>query len=492
MLKKYNDNILCRLFERIADIWSKAAQYQIFVILASIALLVIMPLFEDKLNNTINVIFNIAIFCAAAVAGFLLFRAKGSQMAAFTFATALLLRLCLVLVLETSTPNMLEGVRIRTSPWINHYDATLFQPDEYFYFYYGQEYKDSIISEFTSLPQFEDQACRAGFLLSRIFRYFGEQSLWPRLVGAFLGAFAAALIYLAAKEFFSDKTCLIISLLSVIAPQTAFYSVRFLKEIWIIFAAGMMVFSLAAIIRNKRILPAILWFAAAEIVLVWVRLEYGLVFILAMSAALYFRYKNDSIGRIISVIITILLGTIIFVYQFKGLADKSQIIFDRYTNMEKTPDSSFEVVDKIYKSRGPQRILNIPLTLLYAIPKNLHHIYSEENKLYDIVRLSDIYQWWLPLPFLIIGATVIVIKRTEFMVFLLPYIIIASVSALLLGGLQIEVLRYRDSLAPVAFIIIGTGIESYMTSPKGWKTKVILAVYAVFILLAINFSVRFF
>ena len=81
-MTKNHDNILCRFFEKVADLWSKAAEYQIFVILAAIALLAILPLFITKMSNTTNVVLNITIFCATAVAGFLLFRLKGSHMAA--------------------------------------------------------------------------------------------------------------------------------------------------------------------------------------------------------------------------------------------------------------------------------------------------------------------------------------------------------------------------------------------------------------------------
>jgi hypothetical protein len=104
MLKKYNDNIICRFFKAMAAFWNSAAEYPIFVILVVIALLVILPLFGVKLSNATNVVLNIIIFCAVAAGGFVLFRLKGSQMAAFTFAVALLSRLCLVFVLETSTP----------------------------------------------------------------------------------------------------------------------------------------------------------------------------------------------------------------------------------------------------------------------------------------------------------------------------------------------------------------------------------------------------
>jgi hypothetical protein len=489
MLKNHNDNIICRFFKAMAALWSSAAEYQIFVILAAVAMLTILPLFKTELNDTTDVIFNIIIFCALAVAGFLLFRLKGSQMAAFTFAIALLLRLSLVFVLENSTPNMLEGIRVRTSPWIKHYDSVLFQPDEYFYFYYGQKYKDTTISEFTSSPQFKDHGCRSGFLLSRIFRFFGEQSLWPRLVGTFLGAFAAAIICLAAKELFGKETVAIVSMLSALAPQTAFFSVRFLKEIWVIFAVSIIVLGFAMIIRSKKLIPAIVAVAAGGAVLLWVRVEYGLMFITAVPVALCFRYKSSPIKIITVAAMVILFGVIIFTYQFNQMADKAEYLLNKFS-IENDDPVRLEVMEEIYKSRGLLRIVNIPLAVLNLPPKNLHCIYTEENKLYDIIRLADIYQWWLPLPFLIIGTVITIGRRREFLVLLLPYIIVISIAALLLGGLTADFLRYRDSLAPVTFIIIGVGIESFITEKKTWKNIIILSVYALFALLAVYFYIR--
>jgi len=488
MLKKYNDNIISRFFKAIAALWSGAAEYQIFVILAAIALLAILPLFKTELNDTTDVIFNIIIFCALAVAGFLLFRLKGSQMAAFTFAAALLLRLCLVFVLEYSTPYMTEEVRARSGPWIKHYDSVLLQPDEFFYIYQGQRYGDTTIGEFINSPEFTDNAHRAGFLASRLFEFFGNQTVWTRIVGAFLGAFAAAIIYLAAQKFFSKETSAIISLLAALGPQTAFYSVRFLKEIWIIFATSLIIIGFAMIIRNRRPLVAIISIVTAIVILMWIRLEYGLMFIATVPIAICYGYKSNPAGKTIAVLSLIFLGAIIFFYQFDRLTYKAENMFDKYTLAErgqKGKPEAIEIVDKMYKSNGPLRILNIPFALLNPLPKNLHHIYTQENKLYDIVLQANIYQWWVLLPFLIIGAMVIITRRKEFLAFLLPYLVAMSISALLLGGLHGDILRYRDSLAPIAFIIIGVGIEDFIISSKGWKNRIIISVYALFVVCAV-------
>jgi len=484
MLNNHNDDIISRFFKVTAAFWSGAAKYQIFIILAAMALLAIMPLFITKLSDATNVVLNITIFCAAAVAGFLLLRLKGSQMAAFTFAAALLLRISLVFVLENSTPFMLDDVRVRTSPWIRHYDTVLFDADEFFYVYQGQRYSDMTVGEFVNSPEFKDHANRAGFLVSRLFKLFGDEFIWLRLVGVFLGALAAAIVCLTAQEFFSKNTSTVVSLLSALAPQTAFYSVRFLKEIWIIFAVSLIAFGFTMIIRNKKLFWAALSIATATIMLAWFRFEYSLLFIAAVPIAICFRHKSNPAGKTVAVLSLILLGMIIFFYQFNQLTHKAESLFDKYTLAERGQGGRLETVraiDTIHKSRGPLRLLNIPFALLNPPPKNLHLIYTAENKLYDLVQKADIYQWWLPLPFLIIGTCMIITRRMEFLAFLLPYIVVIIISALLLGGLQGGVLRYRDSLAPIAFIIIGAGIEAFIIQPKGWKNRIIIAVYAVFV-----------
>jgi hypothetical protein len=489
MAENYN-NIISNFFKKTAEIWSSAAKYQIFVILTAIVLLAVLPLFGTEMKDTVTVIFNILIFCMIAAAGFLLLRFKGTQMAAFTFATALVLRLCLIFVLENSTPYMTEDIKTRTSPWIKYYDSVLFQPDEYFYAYQGQRYSDTTVSEFINSPEFAGNAFRAGFLMSRLFSFFGEETIWPRIVGALLGAFAAACVCLTAEELFSKTTSAIISLLAALAPQTALYSVRFLKEIWVIFAASLILLGFVMIIRNKKFITAILLIAMASILLAWIRLEYGLMLIFALPLAASFRRKSSSIGKSIVIIPMIILGIIIFLYQLSQMTGKVEYLFDKYTSTEQAQRGRIEVMDRIYKSRGPLRLLNIPLTILNPPPKNLHCIYTEENRLFDIVLLADIYQWWIPLPFLIIGAVTVITQRKELLVLLLPYILALSTSAMLLGGLEPNLLRYRDSLAPIAFIIIGTGIETFITSPKSWKHRIILTVYALFVLLTVYFYIR--
>ncbi len=482
-----NDNIMSRFLKAMAAFWNRASQYQIFVILPAIVMLVILPLFSAKISGDTNAISNIIIFCALAVAGFLLFKLKGSQMAAFTFAAALLVRLCLVLVLENSAPFMQDDVRVRTSPWIRHYGTVLFDADEFFYVYQGQRYSDMTIGEFINSPEFADHAHRAGFLFSRLLRFFGNEFIWQRLIGVFLGVFAAAVICLTAEEFFNKETAATVSLLAALAPQTVFYSVRILKEIWIVFAASMMIFGFMMIIRNKKLFWAALSIATAAIIFAWFRVEYSLLFIAALPVAICFRRRSSSVGRIIAIAPMILLGVIILYYQFNQLTQKAESMLAKYTlreRGERGKPESIEILDRIYQSNGPLRLLNIPLALLNPPPKNLHLIYTAENGFYDLVQKADIYQWWLPLPFLVIGAYIIIIRRTELWAFLLSYIIVISISALLLGGLHGGVLRYRDSLAPVAFIIIGAGIEDFIALPRGWKNRIIMAVYAVFVVYA--------
>jgi hypothetical protein len=490
MPKSYNSNILYRTLKGAASFWDSASRYQIFILLAAVAMLVMLFVFNVKLDDKAGAMLNIVIFCAVMVGGFLLLRLKGSQMAAFTFASALLLRFCLILLLENSTPFMRDDVRIRNTPWIRHYDSVLFEADEFFYVYQGQRYNDTTIGEFINSPEFTNHAYRAGFLLSKIFRFFGDELIWPRIVGVLLGAFAAAIICLTAEQFFSKESSAIVSLLSALAPQTAFYSVRFLKEIWVIFAASLIIFGFAMIIRNKKPITAILSITAAIVIFMWIRLEYGLMFIAAIPVAICFRHKSNPAGKTAAVLSMILLGIIIFFYQFNKLTDKAEALFDRYTSAEKTNIARLDVMDKIYKSRGPLRLLNIPFALLNLPPKNLHCIYTAENRLYDSFLLASIYQWWIPLPFLIIGTCLIITRRTELLALLLPYTIAIITSALLIGGLQTDILRYRDSLAPIAFIIIGAGIEGFLISPKSWKNRIIVTVYTIFVMLAVYFYIR--
>jgi energy-converting hydrogenase Eha subunit A len=488
MPKNHNDNIVSRFFQTAAALWSSAAEYQIFIILAAMALLAILPLFVTKMRDTANVVLNITIFCAAAVAGFLLLRLKGSQMAAFTFAAALLLRLCLVFVMETASPDiyMCNDDRIRTYRWIRHYDSVLLQADEFFYAYHAQAYKNTTIPEFINLPEFTKNAHRTSFLMSKILRFFGDEFVWLRICGAFLGAFAAAFVCLVAQEFFGKDTSAVVSLLSALAPQTAFYSVRFLKEIWIIFAVSLIAFGFTMIIRNKKLFAAILPIAAASAIFMWIRLEYGLMFIATVPIAICFRYKSNPAGKTVAVLSLILLSTITFFYQFEQLTHEAENMLDRYTTMiQEECLSKHEILDKIYKSHGPLRLLNIPLALLNPPPRKLYNVFAPENGLHDIVLQADIWQWWLGLPFLIIGTVIIIDRRTEFLAFLLAYITVIIIPTLLLGGLQPTIYRYRDSLAPIAFIIIGAGIEDFITSPKSWKNRIIIGVYAVFMLLAV-------
>jgi hypothetical protein len=488
MLTSDNDNVIGRFFEAIAVFWNEAAKYQIFVLLLAVALISTMCLFKTSSNDTVGVLFNAMIFSSAAIGGFLLFKLKGTQLAAFTFVSALLLRICFVFIIESSTPIMQDDVRTKDLPWTRHYDTMLFVVDEFFYVYQEQRYKDVTISEFISSPELMDNEHRVSFLMSRVLEFFGDEFIWYRITGAFFGAFAAAIICLTAQEFFGKSISTIVSLLSVAAPQTVFYSVGFLKEVWVIFAASLILWGFALIIRNKKPITAILSITAAIVILMWMRFEYGLMFIIAIPIAVYYRNRSNlAIVTFVAILSVILLGSIIFFYRFDRLTHKAEGMLDKYTITEQAQHGRLDAMDGIYKSRGPLRLLNIPLALLNPPPKNLHHIFTLENGLYDIVLQADIYQWWLLLPFLTIGTVIVISRRIEFLSFLLPYIIAISTSALLIGGQMPGVYRYRDSLVPAAFIIIGVGIESLIAEKKMWENVIILSVYALFVMLAVYF-----
>ena len=487
MTKNHNDNIICRFFEKTAALWRKAAEYQVFIMLATVALLAILLFFQTESSSNAQIVINIIIFCAAAFGIFMFFKLKMNGLAAFTFVTALLLRICLVFIIESSTPVMLDDIRTKELPWRQYYNTMLFAGDEFFYVYSAQRYNDVTISEFINSPQLIYNEERVGFLISRIFRLFGEEFIWNRIVGAFLGAFAAAMIYLTAREFFDKNISAIISLFSALAPQTAIYSVRFLKEMWTFFAVSLIIFGFAMIIRNKKLLLTILLIAAGSAILMWIRFEYALMFIAAVPIVICFRAKGDPVKRIFAIIAVIILGAIIFIWQFDRMTIKAERLLDKYTVTEEAQSGRLEILDRIYKSRGPLRLLNIPLAALNPPPKNLQHLFMPENGFFDIILQADIWQWWLGLPFLIIGSVIIIDKRTEFLAFLATYYVAIIISALLIGGLMPGVYRYRDSLAPIAFIIIGTGLESFMTAKKLWKNSVIISTYALFVILAVYF-----
>jgi hypothetical protein len=479
-------NIISNILDKIAELWNRAIKYQTFIILTAIALLVILIFSTPKTNDTAGIAVNMLIFCAAAVGGYLAFKRKGLQLAALTFAAALLLRLCLVFVLENSNPFMQESIRARTTPWIKNYDSVLFEADEFFYVYQGHRYSDTTIGEFINSPEFNEHSYRASFILSRIFRYFGDEAVWARLFGAIMGAFAAAITALAAEKLFSIKTASIVSMISALAPQTAFYSVRFLKENWVIFAVSLMVLGFAMMLQNKKWLTAALLIAAASIFLVWIRVEYGLLFIAAIPIVINF--KDNYVKKIAVVAGILVFSTIILVYQSHKLVNKAASMLDKYTIVQRDQRGKIEEIDTIYnihQTRGPLRFLNIPLSFLNPVPKNLYHFYTAERKLYNTVVLADVYQWWLPFPFLIIGTIVIISRHREFLSILLPYVVVISISAMLLGGLRGDTARYRDSLAPITFIIIGIGVESFTVLPKNWKDKIVISGYAAFAAYAI-------
>ena len=210
--------------------------------------------------------------------------------------------------------------------------------------------------------------------------------------------------------------------------------------------------------------------------------------IAAVPIAICFRRKSSYMGKTVAIISMILLGMIISFYQFNQLTDKAEDTFNKYLlreRGEKGKTETIAILDNIYKSHGPLRLLNIPLSMLNPPPRNLYYIFMPPNGLHDIVLQADIWQWWLGLPFLVIGTITIIIRQREFLAFLLPYFVATIIPALLLGGLQPGIYRYRDSLVPVAFIIIGAGIEDFLISSKGWKSWIITAVYTMFVVCAI-------
>ncbi len=334
-----------------------------------------------------------------------------------------------------------------------------------------------------------DNSHRASFIVSKLFRFFGNDFLCIRIVGALLGAIAAAIVVVVGREFFSRTTAAILSLLAVFAPQTAFYSVRFLKEVWIVFAVALALYGFMMIVKNKKSFAAAMAIAAAVAILLWVRLEYGLIFLSALPVAICFRYKNHPAIKIAAVAVVVLLGIGLIGYQYSRLADKAEYLYGQYDSVEYGMSGKYAIIDRLYNSNGLMRLVNIPSSMFNPLPKKLHQIYTKQGGLYDIILKANIYQWWLPLPFLIIGSYLVITKRPEFLSLLLPYIVVICTAAMLHGAFRGDMLRYRDSLAPMVFIITGLGVESFLESQQRWKNTVIAVVYGVFVLLAIGFCI---
>jgi len=492
MRGNYDENIVSGFLNRVSRFWlaRSVGSCQNFMLAGSVGLISLIVFFFGVGDSSFDSVFNLIILCFSAVLGYVFFKARGANLSAFTFVCALLLRLCLVFLLENSSAYMLESVSERTNPWIKHYDSLLFQPDEYYYVYHGRLYSDLSLPEFLEMGELQGNSDRSSFFVSRLFRFFGDDILWIRLFGGLLGSLAAAMICLASKEIFEEKLCAVISLFCIAAPQSAFYSVRMLKEVWVIFAVSLMIYATVLIIRNKRFFEMLVCACLAFLILIWVRFEYALIFAMSISIAFCFRHRSSVAGRTVLVFSVIVFGVAIFGIHYNRLAHKAEYIFDKYTVTEHGLRGRFEFVDKVYQSRGMLRVLNVPISFLNPLPKNIHQFYTSEKKLYNIVQLGDIYQWWLPLPFLLLGSHWIFRRYREFFSVLIPYLTAVSVSAVLLGGLQVDFLRYRDSLVPMAFLITGFGIQGFLKEPAGWKNKTILGVYGVFVLLAAYFYIR--
>lgn len=481
-------NFISRFFETLSDLWHGAQKYQVLVLLAAVGVLVFLISLQGTQDGG-NIVFNLIFFCLLAAAGFAALWFKGSAMASFAFAAALILRISLIFAFQHSVPYMCNDDRSTTYRWIRHYDSAILQADEFLYAHHSRFYKNVTLSEFIHYPEFLKNAYRTSFLMSRVFRIFGDNFTWLRIVGAFLGAFTAAFLTLSAEYIFSRKTVsAVISMLSVFAPQAAFYSVRFLKESWLMFAVSLLLLGFTAIIFQKKIIRSVLPITVALLILLWVRLEYALMFIAIIPAAICFKPQTPLPAKIAAGLVILLTGTLILLWPYDRISSKAERLYDRFTLSNNEPRGRLEVMDDIYRSRGPLRILNLPLAVLNPPPKNLHNIFTPKNGLYDVVLQADIWQWWLPLPFLIIGSIVTIARRRKFLVFLVPYLIVITVASLLLGGLLPVVYRFRDSLSPFAFIIIGLGIDSFLSRPELWKKSTIAGVYAVFVMLAVYFS----
>lgn len=311
------------------------------------------------------------------------------------------------------------------------------------------------------------------YMLSFFYYLFGDAPLLGKSLNSLFGVLTAILVYFVYKESFGKKGAKLACLLTAFSPTLFLWSITNLKDTVTIFLLTFLLYAYVKLIKGKKI-----WYLLTLVLLFLFngyRNQLLLPIVGAFAIALAINIKWNVKRVIVFVLImTVLLVSYLSCKQFKDKAflaiEKMNINF--LIGIQKGYVDSGGTVYKIYPERfykgshlEPIKQSEIAVSLVKGLSFLMFKPFFWELDNFSKLAYYPIgLVWTFLFPFFIIGAYIgsrYYLRKT---IFLLSSFVLIAFLISFTGANVGTMIRHRDMLAPMYFLISCFGIVRAMSS----------------------------
>lgn len=428
-------------------------------LIAALALIFLMPVFCEGPGSLMEALIPSGVVCLTAVAVYSAASGLfGAQLGAL-LGVAMLTRLvtCLVFYSVCNPPftDLESGVQV---------PSVFVYSDDVHYVGAAEKMLRAHLAGVDSTPadlHINDKIYRIALPIYYCKRLLGEEQVWVRLMNILVGSVTVVVAGFGIRGLFSRRIESFCVALICFGPHFVQSSLLLYKEIYAILAGAVSLCALRYLLKKPgSFLTGLALLGISLIALYWVRRE--MVVVMAGVGFAAICVAPTSAGQVKSV----LLVCCLFVGISFGVLRQNLEITERvHGQLEESMESFGNAQTFGWASGlpGPLRVIHLPISLANPPPGLLSYYLRPSPGnwpwLRVVVRELVTVQWWIMLPWILLGIYALP-KAGNTVIIVLPFLIAWAATAFIYNGNHPEVVRYRSTFLAMAVVLAGLGAQS--------------------------------
>jgi hypothetical protein len=307
------------------------------------------------------------------------------------------------------------------------------------------------------------------YILARFFDIFGYSPISSRFINCFLGALIAIIVYSTVKNIFDERPARLAAILAAFFPSVFLWSITNLRDIAVIFAICLMLWSLVKFQKKGNI-----WYLIITALSLWAqafinygyRMQFLFIGILVVSFYVFYLFISNLLLRkwIVCLLVIFIIGAGL------GFTQRAQV----QSNIKRAIQKAYLFHGGIVATRGisykllPDKFYEDMETLNYndffkMLGKGWLHIMLEPlpwraQSRAMLFTFPQMLLWYFLIPFAVLGMGISARYRFKESVVLIAYFLIMTSALALTGGNVGTIFRHRDIITPVLLIFSSVGL----------------------------------
>lgn len=310
------------------------------------------------------------------------------------------------------------------------------------------------------LPMNAYQVGLYSYWMAFLYSVFGYSTFLMRFLNSFLSIWTGIIVYFIGKEVFTPKMGKLAMAIFIFIPSVFVFSITLLRDNLVLFLAVVIIWSLMKFLKERRLLWLILA-AAADVLILQLRIPLFYVFALTISISLLFYWRASFLIKLITVVLVTVMFLITPANKIARHVFDLHKLFHIHYGYVKSPGNNYTILPQYIYSRLSLGRLNAQ-EIAVGFANGLYHVLFEPvpanvtNGFSFFAFLQNVL-FLLCFPFIALGVLIGIRYRWKQS---LPIVFYLVISLLLMAASEGNVgtlVRHRDAIMPFLAIWAAAG-----------------------------------